>query len=137
MKPESKFQERVIARIKGLGGQAIHLEPIGHAGFPDLLVVKGDKYVLVELKSVARPSKARFASIFEPGQLAWHSKWLTDTGRAVVTLVEFRNTGRVMLYYFDVPGEGVIAYSSTINEVLEDWGSDSEERVIDNVLRYL
>lgn len=127
----------MIARIKGLGGQAIHLEPIGHAGFPDLLVTKEDKYVLVELKSIRDISNAKFDSIFEQGQLSWYCKQLMDTDRPVVTLVEVRARQVVILYYFATPGEALMAYSMTLREVFDDFGADTEENIIRNVLRFM
>jgi hypothetical protein len=89
-KYEQKFQDRLIAEIKGLGGSAIHIEPVGRSGFPDLLVTSGDRYRLVELKSVENAHRQKFHSIFEDGQLGWHASWDMAGNRPVITVIEVR-----------------------------------------------
>jgi hypothetical protein len=85
---ERKFEKRLIGALEKVGLKAIHLEPPGHPGWPDLLVVKYNRYLLVELKSVKDdPQKA----IFEPSQRPFHYNWEHDTGNAVMVVTEVRD----------------------------------------------
>jgi hypothetical protein len=107
-KHEQKFQDRLIADIKALRGSAIHLEPIGHSGFPDLLVTFGDRYRLVELKSVENAHKQKFHTLFEEGQLSWHQKWYDDGNEPVITMIEVRSTGETI--WFVAAGKACLIY---------------------------
>jgi hypothetical protein len=50
MTPEKKFERDLIADLQGRGCFAHHIDTIGCDGFPDLLVLKDDDCLLLELK---------------------------------------------------------------------------------------
>lgn len=103
---ESKFQNHLMKELKRLGVGVIHLEPVGHAGFPDLLITKDLRYLLVELKSIKTANtKSEFASIFENGQLAWHAARVAAGDRPVLTLIECRDDCTVAIFSSKDPSE--------------------------------
>lgn len=96
---EKRFQDHLMKELKHIGVGVIHLEPVGHAGFPDLLVTKDNLYLLVELKSIATAETGEtFGSIFETGQLAWHATRVQNGDWPVLTLIECRDDGTVYVF---------------------------------------
>lgn len=87
-KPETKFQDYLMEKMKEQGLSVKHIEPLGIASFPDLLVMKMNKYVLIELKTVKCLTTRAFSSLFEDGQLAWHSSHLKEANDSVMIAIE-------------------------------------------------
>ena len=115
---EKRFQNRLITSIKELGGEAIHLEPAGHAGFPDLLITLGNQYRLVELKHIKKVTNSKFSILFQYGQLAWIAARIINSAPVFIAIKE-ETTGSIWLIEV-VDSEGPLELAKIpISEVLE------------------
>jgi hypothetical protein len=78
--PEAAFTQHVLQEAKRLGWRTAHFRPAQNArgdwrtpvagdgkGFPDLVLLKGDRVVIAELKAVGKYP--------EPAQRAWLDAW--------------------------------------------------------------
>lgn len=136
-KHEKRFQDKLIAEIKGLGGFAIHLEPSGHSGFPDLLVTKGRHFILVELKSVENAHRQKLESIFEIGQLSWHGKWMQEGCFTVLSMIEVRGKSEVIFFQAENVSELIKSCTMTLKEAYDTYPVHHRDSVAQILMRWL
>ena len=87
--------QAIVACFKACGARVLSLAGLGD-GVPDLLVEKGGRLILVEVKDGAKPPSARKLT---PDQEKWHAEWsgapvyvVEDIEQAVGVLVKARAT---------------------------------------------
>ena len=141
---EKRFQNRLITSIKELGGEAIHLEPAGHAGFPDLLVTLGNQYRLVELKHIKKVTNSKFSILFQYGQLAWIAARIINSAPVFIA-VKDETTGGCWLIICFRPESLLEMSKRTIAHVLKFHGAgkdyyvpfDDEDQLANNILHHM
>jgi hypothetical protein len=85
----------IVACFRACGARVLSLAGLGD-GVPDLLVEKGGRLILVEVKDGKKPPSARKLT---PDQEKWHAEWagapvyvVEDIEQAVGVLVKARGT---------------------------------------------
>lgn len=64
-------QATIMKALRQMGCEVLSLSAVGH-GCPDLLVSKGHRIILIEVKDGA---KVKSAQKLTPDQVAFHSRW--------------------------------------------------------------